>query len=409
MKKIKIILTFVIFFLIISINLDCKADTQNWTNFENVILTFVDRGEAEELQYDLKFENVTFDTNETTKYYVFITNNSNLLDVEKTESVLQNNAIEVWTSSSEKIVPYNKINKFIDTNEDTYVWIIEGKSNDGSNYEYNEVLHAKKIEKPELSSVGKRIKTHFFYHYGELSTIINICEPYDNSVERNATIKLGKVTDYNALLSAKNKNYNKLLNYAKKTQPLTEKTENLKSKTNILADITMEIGSYYYVYVSLDDENNKYRSIEDVSLYQYIDYPKDDTYYASDYRALVLPENENFSWNEMDLFKPVEPEDPIDPEEAIDPTNPEDTEDPEEQTKPSDSTDESTDPTNPEKPIDSSKPTYPEKDTGKEDDTTIKEELPKTGEKIIIKSLIILILVCAIYYGIKLNKMKDIK
>ncbi len=433
MKKVKIILIFVIFLLIVGINLDCKAATQNWTNFENVILTLVDRGEAKELQYDLKFENVTFDTNETTKYYVFITNNSNSLDVEKTESVLQNSATEVWTSSSEKIVPYNKMNKFIDTNKDAYVWIIEGKSSDGSKYEYKEVLHAKKIKKPELGSLRKRINTSFFYHYGEMSIIITIREPYDNSVERKATIKIGKVTDYDSLLSAKNGNYNKLLNYAKETQALLTKTEKLKSETNIFEEINMEIGNYYYVYTVVDTENNKYRSIEDISLYQYIYYPEDITYYADDYRAFVLPEDEGFSWDEMDLYKPEEPKKPENPTPTTSPTIPEKPTEPENPTIPNfptyptfptipEGTTESIEPEKPTSPItptippeeptepeNPTSPTYPTTPEEPKDDTVAKEDLPNTGEKIIINSLIILILVFTIYYGIKIKKMKDIK
>ena len=69
MKKFKILFGLLIYLIIVGISLNIYAATEDiqWTDFSQASVTLVDRKESEYREYDLKFENVTFDTEESTK------------------------------------------------------------------------------------------------------------------------------------------------------------------------------------------------------------------------------------------------------------------------------------------------------------------------------------------------------
>ncbi len=378
MKKFKILFGLLIYLIIVGISLNIYAATEDiqWTDFSQASVTLVDRKESEYREYDLKFENVTFDTEESTKYYVFIVNEIEKLEkfeIEKKDEVLENIATEVWTSSSEKIVPYSKMNPFIDRNNDIYVWIVEGKLNEEGTYEFKNVLSGKKVEKPSMGKLGERIGITFDVHYGSMSTRIHMYEPCDSNENRKITLQLGKVTDYDVLLSMKEKEANrlqKLMDYAKdkKEDEVITKEVTLGTYFDLLGGVDLEKNAYYYVYSILDNENNKYRTIEDIELFQYVG-PKDSSlYYVGEYDALASYNSLGFIWDNIEAYK-------------LD----------------SDRTENGDGQTN----------------DGKEeqvkDDTLSKGTLPFTGEGILIFGLIIMIIVVGAYYGIRIKGLKNIK
>ena len=378
MKKFKILFGLLIYLIIVGISLNIYAATEDiqWTDFSQASVTLVDRKESEYREYDLKFENVTFDTEESTKYYVFIVNEIEKLEkfeIEKKDEVLENIATEVWISSSEKIVPYSKMNPFIDRNNDIYVWIVEGKLNEEGTYEFKNVLSGKKVEKPSMGKLGERIGITFDVHYGSMSTRIHMYEPCDSNENRKITLQLGKVTDYDVLLSMKEKEANrlqKLMDYAKdkKEDEVITKEVTLGTYFDLLGGVDLEKNAYYYVYSILDNENNKYRTIEDIELFQYVG-PKDSSlYYVGEYDALASYNSLGFIWDNIEAYK-------------LD----------------SDRTENGDGQTN----------------DGKEeqvkDDTLSKGTLPFTGEGILIFGLIIMIIVVGAYYGIRIKGLKNIK
>ena len=109
-------------------------------------------------------------------------------------------------------------------------------------------------------------------------------------------------------------------------------------------------GGYYYVYMEYDDENGKYRTVEDVSLYQCLLYNANDTWGLYDYLS------DEFKWN-------------IGNEGSV-----------------------------------------PDKDTTvpDKDDTTSNKPIPQTGETMIIVTSIIAVLAIAIVSIIKYRRYRDI-
>ena len=157
------------------------------------------------------------------------------------------------------------------------------------------VLTSKKVTRPSLNSLGQRLKIYMFAD--ETSFFV-----YDNKydgIERNVKLKVGKVTDNSILKSIKNGDadcLNKLNEYAKKDNGIYSKTFKISKNTNNLGAFTQDMKlknkEYYYVYTYLEDENNKYVGIEDISLCQALSTSKG--YTLIDYLS------DQFKWNISD-------------------------------------------------------------------------------------------------------------
>lgn len=236
-----------------------------WTDFSKVKAEFVNKNVSEFPEYDLAFKDVKF-ADEGTRYYVFISNSSEKPEFGSTIQEMNSNATFILYSKSDGIIPSSVATKVIDTNGNSiYIWIIESKISNES--EYKEVLSAKKVEKPALKKIGTRLQAFFFSN--RTSTFLH--EPYTYSNARKINIKIGKVTDNKLLRSIKNQEANSLdnlMSYAKTSNHIYTGTINLGDSDTITNKFSLVNGEYYYVYMEMDNENGKYRKIEDISLYQ---------------------------------------------------------------------------------------------------------------------------------------------
>lgn len=66
----------------------------------------------------------------------------------------------------------------------------------------------------------------------------------------------------------KNNAITDLLNYAKKTNLIFEKTYSFGENSSIPDNVKFENKGYYFIYFELEDKNGKYYPVEDVELYQ---------------------------------------------------------------------------------------------------------------------------------------------
>lgn len=239
-----------------------------WTDFSKAKLTLV-RDESEKLryQYDLKFENITFNTDSGTMYFVFMANSSTKPTFGTTREELMKNAVTTLTANSPKEVSFAFTREFIEKAGDIYVWVVEIRWNPSTyEYEHKEVLSAKKVAKPSLGKLGSRMEAYFFSD----KTSTFVYTPYKNE-HRKINLKIGKVTDKTVLLAIKNKEancLNKLMDYAKKANSSYTCSVPIGQSSTITNKFDVIHEEYYYVYMQLDSENGTYEPIEEISLYQ---------------------------------------------------------------------------------------------------------------------------------------------
>lgn len=257
MNKRKLVVYVVVLMLILTGLVNANNDSKEieWTDFSNVEIN---------LSKDvLSFDKVTFNTDSGTCYYAFIANTSAkpTFGVER-EEIRDNCTYYFYGSTKDKKV--TGMGEFIEKAEDMYIWILEERTDSDNEFIYKEVLSAKKIEKPELGNLGTRFEAFFFSDKTEIS----LNEPYKDE-KRKVNLKIGKVTDSNLISEINNKgSLDKLLSYAKSSTPLYTNTIKLGNSNPITEEFDVADKEYYYVYMELDDENGKYRKIEDIFLYQ---------------------------------------------------------------------------------------------------------------------------------------------
>lgn len=205
----------------------------------------------------LIIENVT-EIN-THRYYTFITNTATQPKLELEDGRIQN--------ATQQSLGNINLSGIFEKTGDIYLYVCEEQISYDSGEIEHKFLLSSKIERPAQKNFGSRMKAYFFSDY--TSTFLN--EPHDSNNNRNINLKIGRITDNSILLSIKNNEKNalsKLLSYAKSAESIyTGKIALGKSET-ITTNINIEHGSYYYVYMVLDDENGTYYPVEDVSLYQ---------------------------------------------------------------------------------------------------------------------------------------------
>lgn len=262
------------------------------TDFSNVKISFKNTGAKSFVNYSLKFENVTFKDKE---YFVYLSHNKTKPEIKNDATGKPSNAdgtIISATGKNNAIYSDEKLHKVLEEYGDIYVSVVEY---DAKTKKEEMVLTSKKVTRPSLNSLGQRLKIYMFAD--ETSFFV-----YDNKydgIERNVKLKVGKVTDNSILKSIKNGDadcLNKLNEYAKKDNGIYSKTFKISKNTNNLGAFTQDMKlknkEYYYVYTYLEDENNKYVGIEDISLCQALSTSKG--YTLIDYLS------DQFKWNISD-------------------------------------------------------------------------------------------------------------
>lgn len=246
---------------------DKKNDTVTTADFSNAKIKFETTSTGEFKFYKLVFDNVTY--KDKANYYVYITHSKNKPNIEYGSNGKPSNPDgSIYKEDNTYVKENKKISALLEEYGDIYVWVVEYDITTGKS---QICLSNKKVDRPKLNSIGNRLKGYFFND----KTNIFCYEDKDDSIKRKMNVKIGVVKDIEILKSiqkGKSDSLSKLMDYAKANKPKYTTTFDIKGATNSLESIAKKIGltnrEYYYVYMYLDDENNKYYGIEDVSLYQ---------------------------------------------------------------------------------------------------------------------------------------------
>ncbi len=232
-----------------------------WTKASDVKFTIEDSSSNEFKDFNLKVSGIS---NKSSKYYLYVSSNSENPKIETdTKGDLKN-----YTSMISNNTAF-RINKYLGQSGDVYVQLCEKQYNSSEHKdEYKLILeNPYRLSRPAQSKLGNRMKFYFF----DYKTSGFLFEPKDWDAKLNANIKIGKITDKSILKSIKNGEsdcLSKLLAYAKKNKSIYTGKVSIDESTSITKNLNIVDGEYYFVYMSLDDENGKYYPVEDVSLYQ---------------------------------------------------------------------------------------------------------------------------------------------
>lgn len=156
--------------------------------------------------------------------------------------------------------------------------------------EYKKVSDTILVSRPASLPLSKRITAYLFpdrtsFFLRSLNYI---------STERKVNYKIGVISDKSILNKIKNGNYvglQELLTYAKNdnNSAMSGNTKADYSQPALLNQNKLVEGSYYYVYLELDDENGTYYPVEDVNLYLCM--KADNGLWLADYT------DSSFTWN----------------------------------------------------------------------------------------------------------------
>lgn len=293
-----------------------------------------------DVQVDLKITGITpSDDN----YYAYIITSSNTKPTITKDSwgALDTTTLEnsdtLLVNSEENYMYDRNLDKYVELNQDMYLWIIENVKLDAGyalseesyiSYSSKFVAEGIKLEKPELPQLNLILKSFSIWggetsEGNEESTYINFRFP--SEVEnRKFKLKIGKVTDNKILQKIQNNDYSgitDLLAYAKNNSAvysadLTTTNSCYYRNENALFDGTslLQNRAYYFIYVEFDDEEGKYCPIEGVTLGQA--FVRSSTIKFWDLCAYTA---DNFEWTNLsttptETEKEDEPDDTVAPE-----------------------------------------------------------------------------------------------
>lgn len=248
------------------------------------------------------FSNATYSYSET--YGLVIDN------VEKTDNILYyiidfNSSTDFTNNAGNVSYNKDKGNYYISLdnaagdaimqNKDTYIHIFERVYN-GTTTQYVKIAE-QKLPKPDLSALNKFSDdtfsandcTQIILHGLPIDIYGGIYES-EGLPSRKLHIKIGQITDSSILNAIRNEDssgFSKLLAYAQSsTNHVVDITETSNHSNGYEVDTALTHGSnlidgaYYYLYLVVDDEDGKYLPIESITLA----------------RAQVFPNLENYPW-----------------------------------------------------------------------------------------------------------------
>ncbi len=248
-------------------------------------------------QQELKISNIKLPDDEFHSVKYAIANSKTMPEIDK---------FETTTLSKDKteIVKYI-MEEYVERNGDMYLWIIENYEDDEEQYEI--LVDAKKLERPEMPKY-----TEFFFSTfisdSDTQIVLNTPAYTEN---RKCTIKIGKITDEKILKEIKDspsQGFAQLETFAKNSSSIYNKKASLDSSLEVKEKIDLtnklENGSYYYMYVVMDDENGKFYPSKGLTLAM--------ATAVKDYYGLFFYGTEDFKWNlkETGNIKPAGSEEP---------------------------------------------------------------------------------------------------
>lgn len=272
-----------------------------------------------DINTDLKITGITPESNEKSEYYYIITptntkptlpiSNNGMVDTSSKDIGL------LYVNSDENYIYVKDLDKYLELNQDLYLWVVQDIYFDYDKGYYNEqkdyithstkfLLEGEKLIRPELPQLNLILKYFSMGEYENPYTRILFRFPASSeNPNRKFKIKIGKVTDNTILTKIKNNDYSgitQLLSYAKNSQglysaDLTTTRENYYSTTESLFNgrELLEHKAYYYIYIVFDDEDGKFYPIEGITLGQ--------AWFAtySNNWDLWAYTDENFEWNDL--------------------------------------------------------------------------------------------------------------
>ncbi len=245
------------------------ADTTiKWTDFNNAQLSIYTEN-TNRNGFHIKLDNATLSADND--YYVHLSHLAEesiiLKDSNDVYNNFYDNGTKMWQTTlnrtDSKVYCDSDIRNLFAEAGDIYITICEI---DKETYIPKIVLKSKKIERPSFLPITQRITAYFFKD--ETNTF---CWEIHGENERKVNYKIGKVNDIELLKSLKNGEssaYQKLMEYAKKSEAIATGTVKLGTDKTIMDKLNLVDDEYYFVYLELDTEEGKYYTIEDVSLYQ---------------------------------------------------------------------------------------------------------------------------------------------
>lgn len=311
----------------------------------------------------LKITGVTLE--EKNQYYYIITDTNTKPSLSFTSNGGLNQTIvteaKQFIKNKEENYLGSEITKYVELNQDLYLWVIEEAEVDMSSKSTKFVAEGIKLTRTDLylNEVLKGCTIMINGEYESTTLVLRFPSVVDN---RKFKIKIGKVTDNTILQKIQKNDYSgitSLRTYAINDNAIytnnleTTSRASYNSYEKLLNDISvLENKGYYYIYIKFDDENGKYYPVEGLTLAQ-VNTNNDD--YCNFYSYT----DENFEWSDLSST-PIE-----------------------------------TEPENKQEP----------------DNTIATGNLPHTGSKTVVMiSLIIIVIatMCVIFYK-KYNWLKDIK
>lgn len=265
-----------------------RADMSN-IEFEWVTYSNEDHNDLK-----LKVKNVNFIKNNT--YYIHFSHNKDeqlsVTDYDSIDNDIWTTRIygygsEIFENPDEKLIgTFGNLDNLVAENGDIYIWICEL---DYNTHTPEILVKAKKVNRiNQLQLGGGRINAVL----DDISTRLS-CYETNGENERKINVKIGIVSDDNVLKAIKNKendSMQKLLNYSKTTKSTYDEKLPLRYSDSIIDSISLKDGQYYYVYLELDDENQKYFPVEDILFCQ--------AHVSGSAKILVrYLDDSDFSWN----------------------------------------------------------------------------------------------------------------
>lgn len=292
-----------------------------------------------DVNVNLKITGVT-PSDDNSYHYIITSSNTKPTITKESWGALDTTTLEnsdsLLVNSEENYMYDRNLDKYVELNQDMYLWIIEDVKLDASyalseedsyiSYSSKFVAEGIKLKKPELPQLNLILQS-FSIWGGENSAnteeLTSINFRFPSAVEnRKFKLKIGKVTDNKILQKIQNNDYSgitELLTYAKNNEAVysadltTTSIGYYRNEKALFDGISLlQDRAYYFVYAEFDDENGKYCPIEGVTLGQAWISSTNEFWDMYAYTA------DNFEWTNLSTT-PTEPDDKDEPDDTVAP------------------------------------------------------------------------------------------
>ena len=262
-----------------------KVEELEWTDFSKAKVELKKEGTSDAI---VEISNVTVIDNHY--YYIYITSSKN--DKPTLDNNINDEKVGLEYIKKDKILKSFQISKYVEKNQDLYLWVVEKNLDSYSDNNKKIVLSAKKLTRFAEAKYSDAFYATFMAKLTDSDKVPTL-EDINNQIittfthskenDRKMQIKIGKITDSTILNNIKNKKssaFSELQAFAKRDKGIYDKTVQADKDNHSISfirgrgeenyenviDLELDDKSYYYLYVKTDDENGKYFSNEGVTL-----------------------------------------------------------------------------------------------------------------------------------------------